>query len=206
VMIGPEGGLQLARIPPIPDSFALRFVDAVGDVQDDDAAQSLWRAIATSAAEEFVVGALQLVAPDVVRVTNVGVPVPSIHVRRRGAEDVVPIGSLGDGANRLFVLAANLAMSEGGAFVIDEIETALHVSVMEPLWRMVIETALKLNVQVFATTHSDDCLRGLARALHAKPELRDAVLLHRIERGEPLPVTYDAEDIMRSASSDIDLR
>ncbi|HHC24806.1 MAG TPA: ATP-binding protein [Desulfobacterales bacterium] len=41
--------------------------------------------------------------------------------------------------------------------LIDEIDTGLHFTVMENMWRLITQTAKRLDVQVFATTHNSDC-------------------------------------------------
>jgi AAA15 family ATPase/GTPase len=51
------------------------------------------------------------------------------------------------------------------SLLIDEFENGLHYIVQEPLWQMIFTVAQQLNVQVFATTHSEDCLRSFAEVL-----------------------------------------
>ncbi len=72
--------------------------------------------------------------------------------------------SLGDGALRLFGVALALANSRNGFLLIDEAENGIHHSLQRDFWRMVMQTAHHNNVQVFATTHSWDCVRGFAQA------------------------------------------
>ncbi|ETX02887.1 MAG: hypothetical protein ETSY2_34620 [Candidatus Entotheonella gemina] len=50
-----------------------------------------------------------------------------------------------------------LVRSQDGVVLIDEIDTGLHFTVLSNMWKLVYETAKRLNVQVFATTHSNDC-------------------------------------------------
>ena len=55
---------------------------------------------------------------------------------------------------RLLALSLSLIRTEQGILLVDEIDTGLHWTVMEEMWRLVVETARRSSVQVFATTHS----------------------------------------------------
>ena len=76
----------------------------------------------------------------------------------------VSLRSLGDGATRLFGLAIALANSRDGFLLIDEAENGIHHSVQADYWRMVLQAAQDNNVQVLATTHSWDCVKGFEQA------------------------------------------
>jgi AAA15 family ATPase/GTPase len=50
--------------------------------------------------------------------------------------------------------------AQDGYLLIDEFENGLHYSVQEQVWEVVFTLAKSLNVQVFATTHSSDCIKA----------------------------------------------
>lgn len=77
---------------------------------------------------------------------------------------------------------------------------------MTKMWRMVVETAERLKVQVFATTHSLDCVRGLARLHEEHPDLAEMVRVHRVEQGEPSSMVYTPEEIEIAAEQNVDVR
>jgi AAA15 family ATPase/GTPase len=66
---------------------------------------------------------------------------------------------MGDGINRILTIILALVNCDHGYLMVDEIETGLHYTVLFVLWKVIYELASKLNVQVFATTHSTDCIR-----------------------------------------------
>ena len=93
------------------------------------------------------------------------------HPRRRQAaakysdgRKSVPLRSFGDGAVRLYGISLALAYRKNGFLLIDEVENGIHHSIFENFWRSVLQMADKNNVQVIATTHSFDCVKGFARA------------------------------------------
>ena len=118
----------------------------------------------------------------------------------------VPIGSYGDGMRRLLALSLALVHTGGGFLLIDEIDTGLHWTVMEEMWKLVVEAAGRFSIQIFATTHSFDCIAGLASLLQARPDLADSVSIQKVERNLERSVAFDSDDIVAAAELDIELR
>ena len=124
----------------------------------------------------------------------------------KGEDRPIPLKSLGDGAVRLFGVALALANSRDGFLLIDEAENGIHHSVMRDFWKMVLIAAHKNNVQVFATTHSSDCVIGFARAAEENDEANGALV--RIERhGEQVfAVEYSEKQLAVAAEQGIEVR
>ena len=131
---------------------------------------------------------------------------PGIWLGLQPGAPRVPIGSFGDGMRRLLALSLSLLHSSEGFLLVDEIDTGLHWSVLEEMWKLVVETAMKSSIQVFATTHSLDCVLGLASLLKARPDLREAVAVQKIERGINRSVSFDAEAIVTATDLGVELR
>ena len=118
----------------------------------------------------------------------------------------VPLGSYGEGMRRLLALSLALACARGSILLVDEIDTGLHYSIMGDLWQLVVEMARRYDVQVFATTHSLDCIRGLAWLCEHHPELGQDVSLQKIETVLEEAVAFDARSIRIAAEQDIEVR
>ncbi|MDX2200213.1 MAG: AAA family ATPase [Phycisphaerae bacterium] len=121
-------------------------------------------------------------------------------------ESPIPLGSLGEGMRRMLTLAAALATTTGAHLFIDEIDTGLHYSVMHKMWELVVKTAEVYEIQVFAATHSYDCVFGLAKLLKREPDLKRHVGLHRIEAGKQNSVLFEPEEILTAIRQDIEIR
>ncbi len=138
----------------------------------------MWDDIALSPTEERIIESVRIIDPRIegIRTLQNGEIVTKVEdVERR-----LSLGNLGEGVARILLIALTVADSEGSTAMIDEIDTGLHFSVMEKMWRMVIETARKLDVQVFATTHSQDCLEGIARLYERYPEATKDVMVFKL--------------------------
>ena len=176
----------------------------------EDAAR-LWDNIALTEQEDLAVAALNLVLGDEVkRVAMLGGGRADRHVRRvavriKGHGSPVSLQSLGDGAVRLFGIAMFLANAADGFLLIDEAENGIHHSVQPAMWEMVLRTAHRDGVQVLATTHSWDCVRGFAKAAGATG--LEGVLV-RLEgaNGRLRAVEYDGEDLAVAAEQGIEVR
>jgi predicted ATPase len=129
-----------------------------------------------------------------------------IVVGIKGREGRFPIGSMGDGMRRLMALATSLSFAKQGCLFVDEIDTGLHYSVMPEMWKLVVEKAVASDSQVFATTHSWDCIEGLSALLQQKPDLIPTVAIHKIDCILQQSVSFSGTSIERMVKSDIDPR
>lgn len=129
-----------------------------------------------------------------------------IILKLEGIEAVLPIGTLGDGSWRILGLALALAAAKGGVLLVDEIDTGLHFEVMAKMWRLVFETAIRLNVQVFATSHSRDCYESLATIADPNSAEEERITIQRIEPDKGRAVLFNAQDIINAANRGIEVR
>jgi hypothetical protein len=131
------------------------FVPANG-LGEGDISQ-FWNKIALTDLEQGVLDSLRLITPGIERVNLLS---GSPMVRVTGADSPLPLRSLGEGLNRLFGIALALVSAQDGMLLIDEVDSGLHYSIQPDLWRLIFQVARRLNVQVFATTHSWDCVEA----------------------------------------------
>lgn len=167
-----------------------------------------WDSIVLTPEEEGVVSALQIVEPSIERIAFAGELRGSrgILLKLADSEQRLPLGTAGDGLKRLLALALNLFTARGGYLLIDEIDTGLHYTVMADMWRLVIETAKRLEVQVLATTHSLDCVRALAWVREKSPESGQDVTLHRVDRELTHTVAYTLDELSVAARNYLEVR
>src|SRR5260370_39334360 len=92
------------------------------------------------------------------------------NVRISDIDEPLPLRSLGDGMQRMLGIALAIANAKDGMLVVDEIENGIHYSVQSELWQLIFQLAHRLNVQVFATTHSWDCIEGFQKPAQEKKQ------------------------------------
>ncbi len=80
-----------------------------------------------------------------------------------------------------------LVSSENGIVLVDEFETALHTSAMENVFRFVISTCKKLNVQLFLTTHS---IEAVDKILKCSDEEIDNIRIITLKKDDVSEKTF----------------
>lgn len=169
---------------------------------DVDTVADWWRGMRHSELDDAVLGALHTMAGEVRKVdfpplpkSRSGYLKSDVRVYRVGEEgSPVPLSSMGDGMWRMLGLALGMTGVELRYTLIDEIDTGLHYTVLPDMWRMVARTAAVRDVQVFATTHSYDCLRGLAEAAYAEPSLADQIAIIHLSPSRETATAYSIEE------------
>ena len=134
---------------------------------------------------------------------------PRVPVARlSGVEGAVPVQDLGDGVERLFQLLVALAgVRGGGLLLVDEIEQGLHWSIQQPVWEAIFELAQELDVQVFATTHSRDCVAAFEQAWAKRPEEGAFFRLERPAPGGDVEVgAYPRQVLSDSVETGVEVR
>jgi len=149
---------------------------------EDLGLQALWEKVVLSDSKTDVIEAMRIIAPETedFALLHQQTRATSIRLRVRGKDEPVPIKTMGDGMNRLFGIGMALACAKDGILLIDEVENGIHWSALPDVWKFIVKVAKRLNVQVFATTHSNDCLRAFQVGTKDDPEM-DGVAV-RIER------------------------
>lgn len=167
-----------------------------------------WDNIYLTKKENKVVESLQILEPKIERIGFFKQGFYNIvRLKFSGQEHPIPLTSMGEGMYRILVLAMSLVTAENGVLLVDEIETGLHYEAQTDMWRLILETAKELNVQVFATTHSWDCIAAFQEALS---QVEDSSIgkLFRLDSkyGKLRAVEYDAEDLDIAVRNSIEVR
>lgn len=123
-----------------------------------------------------------------------------------GLKRLMPITFMGEGFRRLLAIVLAIVNTQGGILLIDEIDAGLHHSILPKVFEAIGQAARASDVQVFATTHSYECIMAAHRAFdeHEPYDLR----LHRLERidGRVQAVTYDRETLETSEELMLEVR
>ena len=96
-----------------------------------------------------------------------------------GLSELVPLSAMGEGMTQIARLVLAIASVPDGIVLIDEVENGIHHSVLPDVWRAIDEAAKQFHTQVFATTHSFECIEAAHQALGP-----DGFLLHRLEASD----------------------
>ncbi len=180
-----------------------------------------WDKIALTEHADIVRQAMRIIAPEFENlnfVRNEEGRTPYRSTLQRSAKvkmsDVsrpVPLNSLGDGMLRVLQLALKIFSAKGGLLLIDEFENGLHYSVQEKIWTLLFEMAKKLDIQVFATTHSWDCIESFAKVAVSRQDI-DGVLfrmgrsVRTSDFGKVIATVFEEEALHTITQRDVEVR
>lgn len=175
-----------------------------------DTISVLWDSIFLTQYENLVSESLRLILPELVHVGLVAYPYDSTVrfpiAKTADSNKPVPLRSLGEGTNRLFGIALALSNCFDGMLFVDEIESGLHYSVLPDVWDLIFKTARDLNVQVFATTHSYDCIEAFAQAAVDETE-SDGMLIRLARKDNQIKAfTFNEKELETVAKERIEVR
>jgi hypothetical protein len=168
-----------------------------------------WDTVSLSDAEARVIECLRIVTP-VERIalvqSNEGHGGRTFVLKLEGERERLPMRALGDGVGRMFWMALAMEVArEGKLLLIDEIENGIHYSVLPDFWGFVLQAARAAGVQVFATTHSWDCIEAFQSAVHAQGA--DGALVRLTERGGAVvPTVFSRDELAIATRDQIELR
>lgn len=173
----------------------------------------LWNRVARASREDDVVDFVRLIAPKlrdfrfvVADGEYVGEIRPSVLVGMEKGAARTPLGSEGEGVRRLLGIGLALAQARDATVLIDEVDTGLHYHLLPDFWKALVEGAKRSNSVVFATTHSSDCIRGLARMCEDHQELAGEVSLQKIDRTLDHSIPFHAPEIVTAVEQEIEVR
>lgn len=114
---------------------------------------------------DYVIKALQILEPAIVGIkTLVQNGVIRIYASMNNGRSM-PIDHMGDGICKLISICATILSNPNGLILVDEMENGFHYSAHKKIWKAVYEAAKISNVQVIATTHSYECIKGASDAM-----------------------------------------
>lgn len=109
-----------------------------------------------------------------------------------GLSEMIPLHVMGEGMTHVARIMLGIYSMRGGVVLIDEIENGIHHSAMPDVWKAIGKAAERFDVQIFATTHSFECIQKAYKGIG-----QDGFRLHRLDSkdGESFSVTYEPDEL-----------
>ncbi len=208
---------EYIRASSVKEKFNIQFV-STGQL-DAQKMEDLWNNIVLIS-EEPIIRGLRLIDIKIQKVGLIRNSYPGkngdtiytvipVAVRENSTERL-PLKNCGEGISRIFHIILALLNARDGFLLIDELENGLHYTVQVKIWSLIFTLAREFNVQVFATTHSRDCVAAFQKA---SQDSEEEAMLFRLarsarakNRGQVIASVYDKQRLQLAAQEELDVR
>ena len=171
--------------------------------------RSFGNAVRKREGEELVHSILKAVDNRILRVRVDPVEEGNIIAVDLGLSESVPLSQAGQGIYRLVAVLSDLIGETPQVCIIDEIENGIHHTVLKQMWRGMAEISERLGVQIFATTHSRECLEAAETVFFDddKAGKRDFAVIQLMRvKDEVVGKVLNEDRVAAAFENDIELR
>lgn len=119
---------------------------------------------------------------------------PGIYLFTKSSDKATPLSHFGDGFVKMFRFILEIFISRNSTLMVDEIDTGIYYKKYKGLWRVIFNGLKSNNCQIFATTHSLECLSSLREFLDENAEFQDGLKVINLRKdidSYPFPVSYN---------------
>ena len=153
--------------------------------------------------KDVLVSYLQAIEP---KVQDIRIGLDGIVMVDIGMDNFLPINHLGEGTIHILNILSTIYWARNEILTIDEIENGLHVSSIEHMWEMILESSRQNHTQIFMTTHSSDVIKGLSLALQDKSDSVACFWLDKFDDDTIKAYRYSPDALENALDVGIDIR
>jgi len=117
------------------------------------------------------------------------------------------LSEFGDGVKHFLNIILALYLNKNDILYLDEIENGIHYTNLDKLWEIILTISKQQNVQVFATTHSKECIESYARvAKRLEDEEIKYIKMSRLKDGKIMAGVRDYDMLQYTMSDGHEVR
>ena len=150
----------------------IRFIDNLGLNKSE--LKDAFIAVQIRDKEDIVYNYINEFDKDVLNFKIIGGDIPQCKTIDGKYRD---LNQFGDGLKHFISIICSLYECSDGYLFIDEIDNGVHYTKLDLLWKIILTISKEQNVQVFATTHSKECIESY---IEIAKELEDRDITYSI--------------------------
>jgi AAA15 family ATPase/GTPase len=117
------------------------------------------------------------------------------------------LNEFGDGIGKFIYFIMLLLSQKNIIVLLDEIENGIHYTNLDKLWEIILIISKQQNVQVFATTHSKECIESYARVAKKLEDKEITFIeLGKDDENKITSIVYEYEEIINQVEQHQDIR
>jgi hypothetical protein len=121
-----------------------------------------------------------------------------------GLNRMLPMAVLGDGFCRVLLMSTGLLQTNSRFLIVDEIDSGLHYSVMQSVWRGL--STISSHKQIFCATHNEEMLHATLDAFAKDQQALRIFRVDRQEDGSIVATKYTYETFRLSSVAGLEIR
>lgn len=90
----------------------------------------------------------------------------SVYISQSGSSIKLPSTMVSAGVNKFLSLIIGLSSHHGGVALVDEIDNGFYYKTLPEIWSILLRLTKESDAQIFASTHSWECLKAALPAMH----------------------------------------
>jgi hypothetical protein len=201
----PENLIMNVKVGGVASTPAGSFITSLGASPLEDAQR--YSVLMKERRTEPLYKYLRLLFPDLLKIQLLhegGAPILYVEF---SDNTMVQSPLLGGGFKLMLSTALVMMTVKNGVFLFDEIDNTIHHSLLGDFWALVAELAADTNGQVFAVTHSRECIGAAVTGFKKANRLGD-LGYYRLEEhlNETAAIAYDGPELEEALLSDWEMR
>jgi hypothetical protein len=157
--------------------------------------------------ESHVCGVIQNVFPQITELSpEVEGANFTMHCLRPGMKEKIPISLVSNGIQKVISICMSIASQPKGMVLVDEIDNGIYYKSMPEVWQAMFEMCKTHECQLFASTHSLECMQFLLPLLSNNPECFRLLRAEESEDGTHTVRIFKGENFAAALETGTEIR
>ena len=179
---------------------SIQFIDNFG--LDNSELKDMFEAVQKKDKEEVLYSYINEFDSNIVNFKVIGGDKPQCKVDGEYRD----INEFGDGLKHYISIICSLYACENGYLFIDEIDNGIHWSQLDKIWEIILKISKEQNVQLFATTHSKECIESYGR-ISKKFEEKEISFIELGQKNKKIEsITYESDEVIEQIYQNQEIR
>jgi AAA15 family ATPase/GTPase len=155
---------------------------------------------------------LKCIIPDIENIeltVHTGEKQSFLIVSTKTKDETLPLAFYGDGTLKLFRILSKITRFAGQRLMIDEIDAGIHYTRYKTFWKVILKAAKDNNVQLFMTTHNEECIKYYREAIEElkfEADARVVALAENVKTKEVYSTTFNFKQFEEVVDAGNDIR
>ncbi len=130
----------------------------------------------------------------------------SVYILQNNSPVIIPAAMISAGVNKFLSMIIGISSHRLGVYLADEIDNGFYYKTLPDIWSTLLKLANESEGQVFASTHSWECLKAAIPTIRENVNAFTLIRTSRQQEPECTAEVFRGEDVLSAIESDIEVR